>query len=249
MTDPFVGYACGLVVAGGFLVCGGVLLRRTWGRYAVVRLMAQTRTSQVSELGSTRRPFVEVTGLVAKKTDRLLESPVSRRPCVYYELVVEELDRSGKRPRWRRRLREMKRVGFGIFDGTGTVDVDVSRGELLFEVDEEGRHGFKKQSSPELVRAMALRKQVVRSAYGPDELRYRETVLEDGDRIYALGAYDGKRLRKSVGGVLILADGSERVAGQRVAALAREDLVAGAITAFVGAFFLGMIVVSFFVNR
>lgn len=202
-----------LVLGGLAGAVGASRLVHARGRARLAQLIEDTRTSKVKDL----RPgaLVEVEGTVRALDGRpLLEAPVSRTPCVYAHLLIEEQvsKRTGhgknRRTRtvWVTRVSKVERVPFVLHDGTGGVEVDLERAEVGLKADEAGGSGFLSDPTPAF--QAALQRYGVASAglVFNNTLRWRETFLRPGDPLYALGTYDGRRVTRGSHGVLVVSD-------------------------------------------
>ena len=74
----------------------------------------------------------KLVGRVAvSSTGGMLSSPLSGRPCVYYEVTVEELVEHGDEKRWVDRVNEKQGVDFFLTDDTGAHDRRPTQGETV----------------------------------------------------------------------------------------------------------------------
>ena len=69
---------------------------------------------------------VEVAGSVRPIGNWTLYGPLTGRPCVYHEAIVEEYRSSGKSGRWVEIIRDIAAVDFLIEDGSGRAHVSGS---------------------------------------------------------------------------------------------------------------------------
>lgn len=160
---------------------------RGWKRY---KLITGTETSRISGiLGG----LVEVNGKVVSMEDQLLESPYSGTPCVYYRFKVEEKrHRSSGGGRsstyWATVINDKQYAKCAVDDDTGTIVIDLEEADLVLDRDAHARTGLFSAAPPEL-------EETLNSRYGRSSkgfifnrnMRYSETVLEEGDEIYVLG--------------------------------------------------------------
>lgn len=112
-----------------------------------------------------------------------LRAPFTGRPCAHYDAVVEERWlRDRGEVEWLPLGRETASRSFALEDDTGRALVETSRFEVLVVLDREVRE---EELEPELARAFLAR-------YGEDRasgrvLRFREGVLEGGEKVTVLG--------------------------------------------------------------
>ncbi|MBI5495420.1 MAG: hypothetical protein HY904_10380 [Deltaproteobacteria bacterium] len=175
----------GLAVAGGLAAVG-------FTRGARLRRILATPTTSLSEL---RPGFREVKGRVAAaEGTQMLVSPLSGTRCVYYEFKVEEHRHHGNKSRWRTVVKDRGQVPCVLSDGTAEVRVKLKEAELVLRPDSRMRTGLFQDAPPELEQTMLER--YGRSTQGlifNKHMRYTETVLEEGDALYALGTVQGTR--------------------------------------------------------
>jgi hypothetical protein len=131
-------------------------------------------------------------------------SPFSKIPCVYYHFYVEELvprgDVGSSYECWVDIIDDQKSDPFWMEDDTGSVEIEhggnfQTNTDATFEtgVNQQTHDGLAVCDAPEDLRAMLL------AQYGQDtkrrlifgsagrKLRYKESILEDGDNIYIFG--------------------------------------------------------------
>jgi hypothetical protein len=176
-----------LVFAALALVCAAcawLAFARGRVRWAQARLVLDTPTSRVRNL---RDGFVELEGKARTDGD-LVSSPLSGRRGVYVEILVEEHVRRRKSSYWRTVVDDVRTNGLVLDDGSGRARIEVSEAERHFEVDERSRSGFLNDAPPEV--EAALQQHYGTSSVGlvfNKSMRYRETVIADGDPLYVIG--------------------------------------------------------------
>ncbi len=207
-----------LLLGAAFVgVIGYAALGRSKSRRALADLIHETKTTKVDKL---RPGLVELEGKIASVTGQLLRAPVSGKACVLYRFLVEEQVSSGsgkhRKTRWVSRVDEKQQVGFVLHDGTGGVEVDLTKGELHLGSDQGGRSGFLNDATPDFERALQARGKSSVGLLLNRTLRWSEMYLEVGDPLYALGTYDGRRVTKGSDGVLVVSDQGQTAALQRI---------------------------------
>jgi hypothetical protein len=116
-----------------------------------------------------------------------LVAPLTGRPCVYYVAIVEEQVYRGKNTRWRQRIREIRSVPFGLADGTGQAQVDLTGAELDVAIDHATRSGIFDPAAP-AEEAMLRRHGLSSTGWVFNRaLRYREGAIEIGEPIAVAG--------------------------------------------------------------
>ncbi len=123
--------------------------------YRRSRTVADTPTSRI---GSAHQGYAELVGKARPFGDAPMLSPHSRTPCVWYRFRVEE--RRGNK--WHNRGDGCSDASFRLEDGTGSVQVDPERAEVISD---------------------HKRRWVER------DMRYTEWLLMVDARVYALGEF------------------------------------------------------------
>lgn len=205
-----------LFVGGGALsgLGGWLALGHAATKARIAALIRETRTSPIRAL----RPgsLVEVQGRV-RAEGHVLTAPLSGRPCVYFAFSVEEAQQrtsgTGKNRRtrtvWVNRVRDAQRRPFLLDDGTGTVRIDLERAEVGLAVDEGGGSGFLNDPTPAFENALRRYGVASQGWVFNKKLRYRETVLCEGDPLYALGTFSGATVTRGREDVLVVTDRGE----------------------------------------
>ncbi|EKD51607.1 MAG: hypothetical protein ACD_62C00220G0001 [uncultured bacterium] len=197
----------GLVAAMGVFV---YTLVRAKINLKLTHLIKDTPTSKI---GFIKNGFVEVCGTILAG-GALLEAPISKKKCVYYEFELAERVRSGKSAHWKTRIKESKDVPFLLQDDTGKTLVNMNGAKTIFDEDSEFTSGgLFGEDTPEST------KQLLKQKYGfnaegwvfDKTLRFTETILEHGNQIYVLGnaqvSINDTVIKKD--DIMIVADGSE----------------------------------------
>lgn len=248
MAALLIGVFLGAVLGG----LGWLQLRRATERERLAALIEQTRTSRVKDL----RPhtLVEVEGKVRPRDEGrpLLDAPVSRQPCVYWRLVVEEevtrTTGTGKNRRTRRtwvtRLNRSDRVPFVLDDGTGGVEVELDRSEVGLATDEAGRSGFLNDPGPAVEQALSRLGFATAGLVFNKTLRWSETYLRPGDPLYALGTFDGRRVGHGEDGVLVVSDRGQRGVHAQLEGEARSARLGGRVCVALGGAAAGLSLVA-----
>ncbi|MCB9569069.1 MAG: hypothetical protein H6710_17960 [Myxococcales bacterium] len=115
--------------------------------------------------------------------ERELQAPLSGRRCAAYEIIIEESTDKD----WRQVARDVKVVPFVLRDGSGRAIIKPESASLSIVADVHTCSGTFQDPGP---RELALLDRLGLSARGllfNRSLRYREGVLEPGERVAALG--------------------------------------------------------------
>jgi hypothetical protein len=172
-------------VLGGFL--GLLLSYRSIGK--IIRMLG-TSTAEISTFLSDER--VEIVGKADGQT--AIHSPITKTPCVLWQVVVSEKRSSGKNSHWVTVHSGTSTAPFDVYDGTGRVQVHPSRQmELLLRDD------VKKSSG--VFHSLDEQTQIALNELGVNTkgflnlnraMRVQERYIEQGDQIYLLGSLSSK---------------------------------------------------------
>lgn len=221
---------------GGFL---GLLL--SYNTIGKIFRMLRTSTGEIASLPANEQ--VEIVGQADGAV--ALQSPITKTPCVLWQVVVSERRSSGKSSRWVTVYGNTSTASFDVSDGTGRMRVYPSRGmELLLRDD------VKKSSG--VFYSLDEGTQIALNELGVDTkgflrlnktMRVQERYIEQGDQIYLLGKAslkNGARFMDS-DSPLIVSDHSEL----RILSKFSWQVILNAI---IGAF-VGAALSFYFINR
>lgn len=166
-----------MIAVGGFVVWRGVLAKQK------TKVITDTKTSQISRIVPG---LVEVKGKVRCAGPHVV-SPMSKSPCVYFRFHVEEYRSHGKSGSWRTVINDSKEAGCILSDGTGDVRLNLLEAELLLKPDAHAKSGTFNDASPELEASLAAYGRSSTGFVFNKAMKYTETILHEGDQIYALG--------------------------------------------------------------
>jgi len=165
--------------AGFFLLLWGgsialILLSLFFGfRYFVrARIIAHTPTSK---LRSAAQGFIEIEGAGRPLDTAPLRSPLTFTPCLWYEVLIERQQGSGKNRRWETVNRNRSDALLLVEDDTGEAYVDPDHARVV-----EHRKKRWRERGGRSWQAGAL-------GGGSDQYRYTERVLLPGFPLYVLG--------------------------------------------------------------
>ena len=221
---------------GGFL---GLLL--SYGQLGKIFRMIRTSTGEIASLPADEQ--VEIVGQADGAAG--LHSPITKTPCVLWQVVVSERRSSGKRSHWVTVYSNTSTAPFEVSDGTGRMRVYPSRGmELLLRDD------VSKSSS--IFYSLDEQTQTALNELGVDtkgflnlnkSMRVQERYIEQGDQVYLFGKTSLNNGARSMDGdsPLIVSDHSElrllsKFTGQVI------------LNAIIGAF-VGVALTLYFTNR
>lgn len=168
-------------IAAFFLYTGYVTFMK---HYKMNQLIKKTETKNIEDINSDG--LYEVNGRVECEVD-MLESPLSKKPCVYYKIEVQELERRGKSRSWETILEEEKNVEFLVNDGTGKASVNLKGAEVTFKKDREESSGMFESLSQEAKDFLEQRTIESKGWIFDKTLKIIEQYLQEYDKIYVLG--------------------------------------------------------------
>jgi hypothetical protein len=230
-----------------FLAIGGVALLGAYAMYrwglsfkAISRRLEEMTATPVSRVTPG---FVEVKGR-AKGARSPVISPVSKKPCVYYRFVVEELVKRGKSSTWYTRLDDRQECGLLVEDAwQGEIEVNLGAAELMLKPDLRTKSGFLNDAPPELEATLREYGGSSQGLIFNKTMRYTETVLEAGDEIYVIGTarqQDGKMVIDRGDDLFIVSDQREEELTRSFHGKKTTRYVISALLALVGLGFLAM---------
>jgi hypothetical protein len=200
----------------GFLIAGGIsaLLALVAYLYANSSMKKQKRLAdtETSRTGKVKPGYSEVKGK-ARPGGQLLQSPLSKSPCIYYQFFVEEHVQAGKSSYWRKVVDDKKDCGVFVDDGSGPVAVRLREAELFLKPDAHAKSGTFNDASPDLEATLQAYGKTTKGWVFNKTMRYTETLLRDGDELYVIGTtnrrQDGVFEFEKAGDLFIVSDESE----------------------------------------
>jgi hypothetical protein len=198
-----------MIILGGAL--GGFLgLLVSYRHVGKIIRMIRTSTGEIASLPAEEQ--VEVVGKA--DGDAALQSPITKTPCVFWQVVVSEKRSSGRSTHWIIVHHSTSTKPFDVYDGTGRVRVHPGRGlELLLRDDVKTSSGIFSsldEQTRAALNAMGVDTKGFLNMNRP--LRVQERYIEQGDQIYLLGktfSTSGTRVMDSEDSSLLVSDQSE----------------------------------------
>ena len=197
-----------MTLAGGTLggLLGLLLSYRTIGK---IIGMIRTSTGEIALLPAGEQ--VEVVGKAAG--DASILSPITKTPCVLWQVIVSERRSSGKSSHWVTVYSNTSTAPFEVYDGTGRMKVYPGRQlELLLRNDVSKSSG--------VFRPLDEQTQAALNEMGVNSkgflnmnktMRVQERFIEQGDEIYVFGKTSENYGARAMDGdsQLIVSDQSE----------------------------------------
>jgi hypothetical protein len=134
----------------------------------------------------------KITGMV-EFVDVPLTSPLSGRTCAWYYVLVEQRVSSGRSSHWKKIIEEEVPGRFVVRDGNRCALVDERKVKSYIVQDKQFRSGFMNDATGTL--EAYLNKHGIKSEglFGLNKsIRYKEGVLEEGERISVFGKGEWK---------------------------------------------------------
>lgn len=161
-----------------------------------------------------RDQVVKIVGQV-RALDRTLEAPLSKRKCVFYEVLVEEYISIGKTGEWRVLMRDVLTTDFLIDDDTDQAlikknNVDAWQ-RATSEKDSQWKSGMLNNALPNLESYLQQHGHSSKNLIFNKTLRYSEGVFELGESIVAMGTATWEHAPDA-----LQSRGGYRSAGQRM---------------------------------
>jgi len=118
-----------------------------------------------------------------------MAAPLSGRPCVFYDITVEQYRSNGRSSgSWHTILRERRGVPFLVEDGSGRALVDPEGAQIAVVHDSTTRSGTLDDASPQEEALLARHGLKSQGWVLNKRLRYNEGVFEPGETVAVLGA-------------------------------------------------------------
>lgn len=139
--------------------------------------IARARDGELAKLGGTLR-----------LADAPVTAPLTGRPCAFYQTTVEQRRGSGNSSRWVKIIDERDfSKALWIDDGTGQALVELVCPQVVLTMDNHFSSGFLSDAGPELEAFLARHGEASQGWVFNKTLRYREGMLEEGERVTVLG--------------------------------------------------------------
>jgi len=190
---------------GGFL--GLLLSYRDLGK--IIRML-RTSTGDIASLPADEQ--VEIVGKAGGEAP--LQSPITKTPCVLWQVVVSERRSSGRSSRWVTVYYATSTAPFDVYDDTGRMRIHPGRGvELLLQDDVKKSSGIFSSLDEQTRTALNEMGVDTKGFLNLNKaMRVQERYIEQGDQIYLLGKTSAKvraRVMDGEDSPLIVSDHSE----------------------------------------
>jgi hypothetical protein len=147
----------------------------------------QIENTPTSKIRSLAIGMVEIFG-EATSISLPFKSPLTKKSCVYYKIVVEEYKSQGKSSRWVTLRQDECKESFYVNDDTGKVVVDPKNCELELPKDFSFESGFGKDPSKEIQKYLLDNNLKFENFFGANKkMRFTEYRIGTGDKVYVMG--------------------------------------------------------------
>jgi uncharacterized protein YjeT (DUF2065 family) len=148
--------------------------------------LQQVLHTPTSKVRSIAMGAVELFGKARMR--RQIMSPLTKTPCAYYHMTIEEYRVEGKSKRWVTVDEDASVERFYLVDETGEVLIDPAEAEIDIPMTTESRSGRGKDPSTTIIAYLKSEKLAYEGVFGMNkDLRFREYLIKEGDPLYILG--------------------------------------------------------------
>lgn len=168
----------------------------------IIRILSKLPSKQIGNLKMNE--FSKITGKALHVKEPLI-APLSKRKCVFYSIKIEQYTKSGKNGRWRTLINEEKVQEFFLDKSGDFVIVRPSQNPKNYlsylVVDKKTNSGSFNNPTPEFQNLLQTYGIDSKSFFGFNKkLRYKEGVIEIGERITVAGIAKWKTLKEPIEG-------------------------------------------------
>ncbi len=174
----------GIAILCASLVLSALLLYKGYVAFGRSRRISDLPTTPMIDL---RDGLVEVKGTISTRSSAI-ESPMTGTSCVLYHFVVEEERRSGQNgTRWVNLISDTTHTTCVIEDDSGACELELGKAHLDLIEDHHASSGTFRAAGTHLDAVLRRYGQTTKGIVFNKKLRYTETILKEGDFLYALG--------------------------------------------------------------
>lgn len=175
-----------LTLAGAAAAAAGVRLFSWWWSTEQVTKRALRSRSSVPIAEARARSRVKVVGRVVAVGEPL-SAPITGRPCVHWQLVIESKQRSGKSDLWVEVLRRQGVQDFFVADETGRALVRPGESWQFAAEADRAPASPAAEIEPRLWDFLRAELETIPEAAMGTRLRCREGVYEIGEEVAVIG--------------------------------------------------------------
>jgi hypothetical protein len=178
LNNEFAVYIMGVLGAFfGFLI--------SWKELVKIFRMVFTPASEIAHLQGDEQ--VQIVGQAQSMGSNIM-SPITRKPCVLWQLEVMERRSSGKSSRWVTVYRNYSSVPFDVSDGTGRVRLEPRHEmELILHGDVHKSSGLFSALDEDVQKTLSELGIKTKGAVFNKSMRVYERYVEQDEQVYVLG--------------------------------------------------------------
>jgi len=153
-----------------------------------LRLRRLIENIPTSKIRSLAMGLVEVFGEVIPAKNNIQKSPFSNKDCVFCYYTIEEYRHSGRHSQWVTIKQEKIMSDFFLKDDTGLVLVDPNGANIDIPIDYEYSSSYGKDPPTSIKQFLKSNNLSFEGFLRANKtMRYREYLIEPGDRLYIMG--------------------------------------------------------------
>jgi hypothetical protein len=178
LNNEFAVYIIGVLGAFfGFLV--------SWKELVKIFRMVFTPASEIAHLQADAQ--VQIVGQAQSMGSNIM-SPITKKPCVLWQLEVMERRSSGKSSRWVTVYRNYSSVAFDVSDGTGRVRLEPQHQmELILHGDVHKSSGLFSALDEDAQKTLSALGINTKGFVFNKSMRVYERYVEQDEQVYVLG--------------------------------------------------------------
>lgn len=168
------------------VIIGSMIYNLFFSKKAVInRKLKKAPSKKISEF--TNGEIAKIVGTISPVDEQLL-SPLSRRPCSYYFVLVEEKRSSGKNSYWKTIIEKEVSNKFLIKEGEHAALIDGKRVMSNIVIDKEYASGTFNDPPERLLKYLKDHGHEHENFFGFNKsIRYKEGILEEDEKVAVLG--------------------------------------------------------------
>ena len=172
-------YVIGVLGIGfGFLI--------SWKELWRIFSMLFVPSSEIAHLQADER--AQVIGQ-AQSMGANIQSPITKKPCVVWQLEILEKRRSGRSTKWVTTYKNFSSVAFNVSDGTGQIRLEPQHNNMELILNNDVRKSSNLFSSLESDVEATLNELGVntKGLIGNKSMKINERYVEQGEELYVIG--------------------------------------------------------------
>ncbi len=122
-----------------------------------------------------------------KKINTVLTAPLSHRPCVFYQIIVEQRVKSGKSHTWKTIIHDQDAVHFMVSDGAHEAYIEMKYVQASLVDDVQLKSNSWSPPNKHLIQYLNSKGKDHRTLFGSKTLRYKEGILHIGETVAIKG--------------------------------------------------------------